>query len=162
MQGRSTVSIAWLIIITLITLMRAILQTAQSPVRYPLENIATQTARADLMSSAIETVQASNQVPGFNGTASSSSAILTLPTPRQAPGDEDLRPAFVPGSWEWEQLHRFFPQLTTSYGLSADVSEVLYDPLQGYQIKTRSSGEYWLYVNRYDQTIMPAHFPPTR
>lgn len=162
-QRTSTGSIPWLIIIVLITLIRAIPQVSQSSLRYPMENIATQTARADRVTSAMETLQASPDSTTINGTVTPFYQMPLTPSPITGSGDplgqENLRAAFVPGSWEWEQVDRYFPHLTTPNGLSDEVTLVIYDSLRGYQLKTRSSGDYWLFVNRNDQTIMPAHFP---
>jgi curved DNA-binding protein CbpA len=76
-------------------------------------------------------------------------------------GHADLRPSIVPGSWEWGQIHHYFPDLTTPDGLSDEVTLVIYDQLRGYQIKTRNSGDYWLFINVYDNSIAPAHFTST-
>lgn len=76
-------------------------------------------------------------------------------------GHADLRPSIVPGSWEWGQIHHYFPDLTTPGGLSDEVTLVIYDQLRGYQIKTRNSGDYWLFITYPDKNIYAAHFTPT-
>lgn len=165
-QGRFTRSIAWLIIILVMTLMRTLQQISQSPVAYPIENIATQIAHIEMMTSALETLQASRGFVTVDGTATPLDGILFTPSPftpasRAESGHGDLRASFVPGSWGWEQLHRYFPHLTKSDGLSIEVTGITYDQLQGYRIETRSWGDYWLFINRYDHSIMPAHFTAT-
>jgi hypothetical protein len=75
-------------------------------------------------------------------------------------GHADLRAKIVPGSWEWEQIHHYFPDLTTPNGLSDEVTLVIYDQLRGYQIKTRNSGDYWLFITYPDKNIY--RFAPTQ
>jgi hypothetical protein len=166
-QGWPTTTIALIIIIVLVNVTRMIKPVSQPSFSYSLENIATQTALEGLIST-METFRASQEKSARIGTVTPSPFYKThfAPSPtatilRVEFGHEDSRLGIAPGSWEWGQIHYYFPELTTPDGLSDEVTDVIYDQLRGYQIKTRNSGEYWLFINVYDNSIAPAHFPPT-
>jgi hypothetical protein len=120
------------------------------------------------MNAVIDTFRASQNL----GTEDSSFIVLTYLAPQMTStptgmeeltdefGHPDLRPGIVPGSWEWEKIHYYFPELTTPEGLSDEVTLVTYDQLRGYRIQTRSDGEYWLLFQYPTKNIMPAHYPP--
>jgi len=120
------------------------------------------------MVSIMESFQTPQGFSALDGTITPHPFFQTLlaPSPtatilRDEYGREDLRPRIVPGSQEWEWIQYYFPELTTPEGLSDDVTLVIYDQIRnGFQIKTRSDGEYWLFINRYDRSVMPVHFPP--
>jgi hypothetical protein len=147
---------------------RAIKPVSQPSFSYSMGNIATQTAHMEGLISAMETLRVSQGTSTRSGTVTPSPLYKTLfaPSPtatvlRDEFGHVDLRGRIVPGSWEWGKIHYYFPDLTTPDGLSDEVTLVIYDQLRGYQIKTRNSGEYWLFINVYDNSIAPAHFSPT-
>ncbi len=168
-QGCSSSLLVWIIVIMLMNVGRIFRSTSQ-PVYYSTpRNVATQTANFVRMNAIIDTFHASQNL----GTEDSSFIVLTYLAPQMTStptgmneltdefGHPDLRPSIVPGSQEWEWIHQYFPDLTTPNGLSEEVTIVIYDQLRnGYQIKTRSDGEYWILINRYDRSIMPAHYPP--
>jgi hypothetical protein len=76
------------------------------------------------------------------------------------PAQGGWRAKMVPGSWEWDHIHEYFPELTTPDGLSDEVTLVAYDQLRGYRILTRTLGEYWILVDRINHGFMPVHYPP--
>jgi hypothetical protein len=166
-QGCSTPMIAWIIIMVLVNMARMVKPVSQPSFSYSTENIATQTAHMEGLISAMETLRVSQGISTRSGTVTPSPLYKTLfaPSPTATVlsdefGHVDLRGRIVPGSWEWGQIHYYFPDLTTPDGLSDEVTLVIYDQLRGYQIKTRNSGDYWLFINVYDHSIAPAHFPP--
>lgn len=165
--GCSTSAIAWVLIIVIINVVRAIQPFSQPEnVYYPI-NVATQTAEMEKLYSAIQTFSASREPSSINiNTASPLYPLFFTPLPAATVltdelGHRDMRSRIVPGSWEWERIHEYFPELTTSDGLSDEVTLVTYDQLQGYRIQTRSSGDYWIYVDHYTHVIVPAHYTPT-
>lgn len=164
-QGCFTTMIAWLIITSLITMARGIGSVNRTVYNPPMENMATRTARMARLDAAIDTLHAAQTLSTPGGTDTSLLFwILFTASPTDTAvmtSDGDLRSSFVPGSWGWNQVHTYFPELTTPYGLSDEVTLIIYDQLLGYQIKTRSSGEYWLYINPDDNSVAPAHFPLT-
>jgi hypothetical protein len=167
-QGCSTTMIVWVVIMVLMNITRAIKPVSQPSLSYSMKNIATQTAHMEGLISTMETFRMSQEISTRSSIATLSPLYKTLLAPSPTPtvlrdefGHEDLRARVVPGSWEWEQIHHYFPDLTTPDGLTDEVTLVIYDQLRGYQIKTRNSGEYWLFINVYDNSIAPAHFPPT-
>jgi curved DNA-binding protein CbpA len=133
---------------------------------------ATQTAQMKIqmerLDSAIETLHASEtrSAAGEAITSSPPFWLLVTPSPvntvpKQAgPSQEGWRARIVPGTWEYHYISIYFPQLTTPDGLSDEVTDVIYDQLRGYQIKTRSSGEYWLHINNYDNSVSGEYIPP--
>ena len=168
-QGCSPGLLVWLIVIALMNVGRVFRSNPQ-PVYYATpRNIATQTAEFARMNAVIDTFRASQNL----GTEDSSFIFLTYlasqvtstPTRMEELTDEfghpDLRPSIVPGTWEWEKINDYFPELTTPEGLSDEVTLVTYDQLRGYRIQTRSDGDYWLFIQYSTKSIIPAHYPPT-
>ena len=168
-QGCSPGLLVWLIVIVLMNVGRMFRSNPQ-PVYYSTpRNFATQTADFARMNAVIDTFRASQNL----GTEDSSFIFLTYLAPQVTStptemdvltdefGHPDLRPSIVPGSWEWEKINYYFPELTTPDGLSDEVTLVTYDQLRGYRIQTRSDGDYWLLIQYSTKSIIPAHYPPT-
>jgi hypothetical protein len=81
------------------------------------------------------------------------------PIPTQIDNPEDMRSQIIPGTWIWNQLAIHFPELTTLNGLSDEVTQVIFDELGSYKIKTRTLGEYWLITSGSNDVVVPVHFP---
>jgi hypothetical protein len=160
--GCSSWGIIWVIIIVITNLVRAFGPSlSQRPnYDYSPEIRALQTAQMEKMESTIQTLSAPLGTPSpFHGLFLTPSPIPMTNIPKKNADQRDMQPDYAPGSWIWEQLHRYFPELTTADGLSAEVTDVMYDQLRGYHIKTRNSGDYWLFINPYDKGVTPAHSP---
>jgi hypothetical protein len=122
------------------------------------------------LDSAIETLHASDGRPTLGVVATLVSSFHLPPVtpspkqstivPKENAGQAETQSEYAPGSFVWKQLHTYFPELTTADGLSDEVTSITYDQLMGYHIKTRSLGEYWLYIDRNNHVISPMHFPP--
>ena len=153
-----------IIFVAFINIIRLLQSTSQPAIVYaPLENRLTQTAEMERVISILETFYAAETNPALAITITPEMSVApstATEIQRDEFGHRDLRSEVVPGSWLYDQLHTYFPELITFSGLSDEVTLVVYDQLRGYQIKTRSLGEYWIYIDRQTQTIRPMHFPP--
>jgi hypothetical protein len=169
--GCSSWGILWVIIIVITNLARAFgpSWSQQSAYDYSPEFSATQTAQMEKIESTLNAFSAAQNFATVLA-ASTAAPLYRLPvTPspitgmgKQAePGQEAWRAGIVPGSWEWDHIHEYFPELTTPDGLSDEVTLVTYDQLKGYRILTRSLGEYWILVDRINHGFMPVHYPAT-
>jgi hypothetical protein len=174
--GCSAWGIVWIIVILITNLARALgpALSQQANYNYSPELRANQTAEMEIeltkLDSAIETLHASDgrPTPGVVATLVSSFHVPPVtPSPKQSTivpkenaDQAETKSEYAPGSFVWKQLHTYFPELTTPDGLSDEVTSITYDQLKGYHIKTRSLGEYWLYIDRNNHVISPMHFPP--
>ena len=169
--GCSSFGIAWIIIIVITNLVRAIgpSLSARPGYNYSPELRATQTAQMEKFESAMNTFYASQSISTASGmgapSPSSRSLVTASPVPRVPEAAEPVqggwRSEYVPGSWEWDHINRYFPELTTPDGLSDEVTSITYDQLRGYRIRTRSSGEYWILVDRINRSLIPVHYTAT-
>jgi hypothetical protein len=159
----------WLFVTVLLNVLRAMAPTSSS-VNISATYFATQTAHMETLVSAIDTFRASEGINTTNSTPTLLPVFQTIVGPsatatpavlRDELGHEDMRSQIVPGSWEWEHINTYFPELTTATGLADEVLLVTYDQLRGYHIQTRTLGDYWIYVDHYTHNISPAHYPPT-
>jgi hypothetical protein len=160
----------WLIVTVLLNVLRSIGTTPSSSANISASYFATQTAHMETLVSAIDTFRASQQLNTANSTptllpvfqtAVGLSVTATPPVLRDELGHEDMRSQIIPGTWEWDHINYYFPELTTADGLADEVIVVTYDQLRGYHIQTQSLGDYWIYVDHYTHNISPVHYPPT-
>ena len=159
----------WVFVTVLLNVLRAMAPTSSS-VNISATYFATQTAHMETLVSAIDTFRASQETNTTHSTPTflpmfqtivGPSAAATPAVLRDELGHDDMRSKIVPGSWEWEHINTYFPELTTSTGLVDEVTLVTYDQLRGYHIQTQTLGDYWIYVDPYTRNITPAHYPPT-
>jgi curved DNA-binding protein CbpA len=168
--GCSAWGIILVIIIVITNLARALGPSlSQRPgYDYSPQFRATQAGEVARLDSAVETLHASQNLSQSGRMDTPLPSLRTSVTPSLAtkvrekaePVQEDWRSRIVPGSWEWHYISMYFPELTTPNGLSDEVTNVIYDQLHGYHIKTRSSGDYWLHINPYDNRVVPEHISP--
>jgi hypothetical protein len=168
--GCSPGILLWLIMTVLLNVVRSMGGTSQPRTNFSATYFATQTANMETLVSAMETFRVSQGIDSANGTATPLPLMSTLlaPSPRVTPtvltdelGHADIRSEVVPGSWEWDHIQQYFPELITTEGLSDEVTLIIYDQLRGYHIETRTLGDYWIYVDHYNHSINPVHYPPT-
>ena len=94
-------------------------------------------------------------------TAHPNEPIQATPTPELS--QIDIRAQIFPGTQEWEWINTFFSEynLTTSNGLSDEVTRVQRDLLTGdLLIETRQYGEFRIYMNS-NRTPVPIRIPLT-
>lgn len=153
--GCSTTSVLiWLIVIVFMNTARLIKPAPQSVPLFLTVNPASKTALWATVKSAMGTFQASETpFPDFSPTtpippsSTSLRVSATATVLRDEFGHEDLRPKIVPGSQEWEWIHYYFPELTTTEGLSDEVTFVYWDQLRrAFIIETRQSGGYYISI----------------
>lgn len=167
-QGCSPTLVIWFVLVVLMSVVRTVTrQVSQISYDYPSVNVATRRAQEQMLISNLETLRALDEYSDESGrfTPSPPSWILSTSSPtvmieKEEESLENWRSRIVPGSWEWYYIHQYFPELTTPNGLTEEVMDVIYDQLLGYQIKTRSSGVYWLHISPYDNSVSPEHIPP--
>jgi curved DNA-binding protein CbpA len=168
--GCASWGIVWVIVILVTNLVRAIGPSlSQSSYNYSPENKATQAALMEMYGSTLDAFYAAktSSAARIMDTPVPTSRMFVTPSPvpkareEAEPVQEGWRAKIVPGSWEWEHIHQYFPELTTPNGLTEEVTLVSYDQLRGYRIQTRSSGEYWILVDRINHSLMPVHYSPT-
>jgi len=153
----SQVMLFWLAIIILINVVLLIRPVSHTHSDDSRGNFQNQVPHMQTLEPSPQTIKSSQEIPNTS-VISTPSPIATIP--KDGLGQQDLRSSIVRGSWEWEQIHSFFPELTTLYGLSGEVTLVTYDQRLGYDIKTRGLGEYWIYIDPSTHTIIPRHSPP--
>lgn len=168
--GCSAWGIVWIIVILITNLARAIGPSLSQRPNYDFspEFRATQTAQMERIEATLDAFSASRKISTVLAAEPPASPLPFLVTPYPAtkvrqeaePVQEGWRSRIVPGSWEYHYISLYFPELTTPNGLSAEVTDVIYDQLRGYHIKTRSSGDYWLHINPYDKSVAPEHISP--
>lgn len=152
--GRSQTMLFWLamiILLNVILLIRPVLHHDDNSSR---RNTEKQTTHIETLEYSRQTSKSAQGIPN--------TAVISTPSPipQDGLGQQDLRSSITRGSWEWQQIHTYFPELTTLYGLSGEVTLVTYDQSLGYDIKTRGLGEYWIYIDPSTHTVIPRHSPP--
>jgi hypothetical protein len=180
-QGCSPTPII-IIIVILMNMIRSQRTASQAVYSYPTDDLATQVAELDTMVAIVQSAQGSHGLPTPDGSITPPSIYMTLlapvstvtaippvpsktiPTPspdatilRDKAGHEDLRSKIIPGSQEWEWIHHYFPDLTTTDGLTEEVTFVYWDQIQrAIIIETRASGTY--IISTYGGNVIAGHY----